>query len=104
MSGLELLEQVRSQGVEVYSLGDRFRLRPAYRLTPELIETLRAHKAEVLEALRAEQQAGLERVEPWQPPGGTTDRCPSCGGGLQPNDADGAPCFTCQWPGDARVQ
>ena len=104
MTATALLEQVRLLGADVYTEGDRLVLRPASRLSPELIETLRAHKLELLTVLRAEQQTAGDRVGPWQPPG--SDRhCPSCGGGLQRGELDNQLCFTCRWPGmPTRVQ
>ena len=96
MTATALLEQVHALGVDVCVVGDRLRLRPASRLSPELIATLRAHKAELLAALRPERQHEDNRVGAWQPPGAITRRCPSCGSGLQPDDADGAMCSTCR--------
>ena len=105
MTASALLEQVRSFGVEVSADGDRVWLEPASRLSPEFIETLRARKAELLAALRAEQRHEDNRVGPWSPPGAITRCCSSCGGGLQPDDGDGSKCFTCTWSGmPARVQ
>lgn len=104
MNAAELLELVRLRGVVAWAEGDRLVLRPASRLSPELIETLRSHKPELLAALRAEQQPAAERVGPWQPPG-TDRRCLSCGAGLQPGDTDDGVSFTCRWPGmPTRIQ
>ena len=98
MSGRELLKEVRARGVDVYTIGeDRIRLRPADRLTPELIETLRVQKHELLEALRAEQRRELQGVGPWSVES-LTRRCLSCGGGLQPiGDITEELCGTCRW-------
>ena len=90
-----LLEQVRLLGAEVYAVGDRLYLEPASRLSPELIGTLRSRKPEILAALRSEQQTAADRVGPWQPPGTLTRHCPSCAGGLQPDQADQDLCSTC---------
>lgn len=97
MTATALLKQVRFVGVEVHAVGNRLRLRPASQLSPKLIDALRAHKPEVLAALRAEQRHESGRVGPWQPAGATARCCPSCGGGLQRDDADNSPCFTCRW-------
>ena len=102
MTAADLLEEVRLLGADVYAEGDRLVLRPASRLSPEFVETLRAHKPELLAALRAEQQPAGGRIGPWQPPGAMSRQCPSCGGGLQPSDQDGERCFTCSWPGASR--
>ena len=96
MTAAALLEQVRLLGVDVHVVGDRLRLRPASRLSSELLESLRSHKPAVLAALRAERHHEDNRVGAWQPPGAITRRCPSCGSGLQPDDADGAMCSTCR--------
>ncbi len=101
MTATALLEEIRLLGVDVQVNGDRLRLRPACRLTPEFVEKLRACKPELLAVLRREERHDSERVGPWQPPGNPR-RCPSCGGGLQPNDPDNEPCFTCAWPGIPR--
>lgn len=99
MTATALLEQVRLLGVEVFAVGDRLRLQPRSRLSPELIETLRTHKPELLAELRAERWRDGEGVGPWQPAGRTTRHCPNCDGGLQPGEVDGDLCFTCRWPG-----
>ena len=46
-----LLEQLRSDGFELVALGDRLRIRPADRITPELRHTLRTRKSELLALL-----------------------------------------------------
>lgn len=47
----ELLREIENRGVELVPAGDRLRFRPKRNLTPELVEGLREHKAEILEAL-----------------------------------------------------
>ena len=49
----ELLEELKAIGVEVTPQGDNLAIRPASKVPPELKARLRAHKAEVLAALRA---------------------------------------------------
>jgi hypothetical protein len=47
----ELLQEVEARGVTVVADGGDLRIRPASRLTPELVEGLRARKAELVERL-----------------------------------------------------
>ncbi|MDP9480216.1 MAG: hypothetical protein M3R38_31905, partial [Actinomycetota bacterium] len=47
----ELLREIESRGVTLEPAGDRLRFRPKKNLTPALVEGLREHKAEILEAL-----------------------------------------------------
>ncbi|PLS85944.1 MAG: hypothetical protein CYG60_09850, partial [Actinobacteria bacterium] len=49
----ELLREIEDRGVTLMAatVEPRLRFRPASRMTPELVEGLRAHKAEILEAL-----------------------------------------------------
>lgn len=104
MSPTELLERVRLSGVEVWAVGNRLRLRPASRLTPELIKHLRVRKPEVLAEIISREDHEAGTVGPWTLPG-VTRHCPRCGGGLQPDDLDEEPCFSCRWPGASlRVQ
>ena len=50
----ELLHEVEVRGVDLSIVGDRLRYRPASRLTPELVEGLRQHKAKILERLEGD--------------------------------------------------
>jgi hypothetical protein len=50
-----ILDQVKQLGINFTVAGDRIRYRPASRMPPDLIETLRSHKAELLQALRQRQ-------------------------------------------------
>ena len=86
-----LLALVQKCGAEAFARGDRLVLRPKSKLTDAIIETARDHKIEILEYLNR----GIGSARPPAP----HRRCPSCGGGLQPDDPDGEPCFTCAWPG-----
>ena len=54
MQAQELLSTLKEQGIAVRPDGDRLRVRPKSRLTPELREELLAHKPELLEFLRSE--------------------------------------------------
>ena len=47
----EILEEVGRRGVSLFPKGDRLRFYPKKALTPELLEELKAHKAEILVAL-----------------------------------------------------
>ena len=58
MSATDLLDSVRSRGVELLPEGDRLRYRgPTAALTPALLTQLREHKAELLTALGLEAKA-----------------------------------------------
>ena len=48
-----LLADLQQQGVHLEAHGDRLRYCPRSALTPELVERLKAHKVELLAALRA---------------------------------------------------
>ena len=50
----EVLSAVEQRGVTLVVNEGNLRLRPASALTPELVEELRQHKAEILEALSSE--------------------------------------------------
>lgn len=49
---VSVLEELRAIGVEVVTEGENLVICPASKVPPELKQRLRAHKAEVLEALR----------------------------------------------------
>ncbi len=49
---LPLLLQLEAEGFNVVAAGDRLRVRPPARVTPELLAALRQHKADLLTLLR----------------------------------------------------
>jgi hypothetical protein len=53
MNALELVERARAEGLTLEPAGDRLRVRPRERLTPELRAALTERKAEVLALLSA---------------------------------------------------
>jgi hypothetical protein len=69
MNTEELLARVEALGVVVALDHDSLLLRPRSHLSPELIEALRAHKAEVVELLKARSGPGLAEALP----GGVTE-------------------------------
>ena len=74
----ELLREIEIRGVALSSAGDRLRFRPKSRLTPELVEGLREHKAAILEALEGHEvppSSGTSaRSSSWRAP--ISARCP----------------------------
>ena len=54
MNAQDLLDQLRSRGVQVRTHGDRLRWDAPTGLSEEDIETLRGHKTEIIELLQAE--------------------------------------------------
>lgn len=52
-AALEVLELARRHGIEMVPAGDRIRLRASVQPPAEVLEQLRAHKADVLAALNA---------------------------------------------------
>lgn len=69
MTPSDLLSEIQARHVELMVVGDRLRIRPANALPPDLREELRAHKAEVVELLRARGGPGLAETLP----GGVTE-------------------------------
>jgi hypothetical protein len=85
-------------GLHLEADGDEIRYRPASRMTPELLEGIRLHKAELLEILRLPSFEGLPRAS-----------CPSCGGTDLWLGARGLTwlCVVCTppaSPGDVRIR
>ena len=50
---MTVLDELKAIGVEVIPQGDNLAIRPASKVSPELKERLRQHKAEVLAVLKA---------------------------------------------------
>lgn len=69
MTPSDLLSEIQARQVELMVVGDRLRIRPAGALPPDLREELRAHKAEVVELLKARGGPGLAEAIP----GGVTE-------------------------------
>jgi hypothetical protein len=65
VSVAELLETLRTRGVEFTAAGDRLRFRPAAAVTPDELAALRAHKAALLRVLRAETARPLSAGGDW---------------------------------------
>ena len=59
---LPVLEELKAIGVEVFPFGDNLVIRPASKVPVELKERLKAHKAEVLGALRGRPAVGTEEA------------------------------------------
>lgn len=78
----QLLQDLQRRGVTVRAIGDRIGFKPADAVPPDLLERMKRHKAELLQALRAD--AGRRAVGPLpvQPSEFTT--LPS--GRIVPND------------------
>ncbi len=61
---------------------------------PELLEAIRVHKDEILEALKNDRRSlSIDCLKPPEP----MRTCPGCHGGLQSDDKDLALCRTCRW-------
>jgi hypothetical protein len=52
VTALEVLNVVHRAGLQVRAHGDRLRIRPAAKMTPELKDMLMKHKADILDALK----------------------------------------------------
>lgn len=94
MTAAAILSECQRRGVHLRADGELIKYKPIAAVDGELLEAMREHKPELLSYLRRHES---DRVGPWQPPGRTTRRCPSCGGGLQPTDTDGELCGSCAW-------
>ena len=70
MSPAELLGELTRQGIELRADGNRLRYRPRAAVSPELAETLRTHKGELLTLLRGDGQRRAPAAA--SPPGGGT--------------------------------
>lgn len=53
MTATQVLEELKDRHVELVVVGDRLRFRPAQAVPEELKEAMRAHKAELMEVLKA---------------------------------------------------
>ena len=94
MTVAQVIDVARAAGVRIEPNGDRLKLRAPEKPPDEILELLRENKPAILEHLRR----GIGPARPPEP----NRCCPSCSGGLQPDDPDGGPCFTCRWSGASR--
>jgi hypothetical protein len=72
----DLLADLRSRGIELETDGARLRWRPVFLVNAPLAESIRSHKAELIDLL-----TGPERLERCPACGWTLDsarRCPKC--------------------------
>ena len=83
-----MLDIARDAGVRIEPDGDRLKLRAPEKPPDELLDLLRENKRQILEHLRR----GIDAARPPE----QHRRCPSCAGGLQPSDSDGAICSSCR--------
>lgn len=67
--GIALLADLAIRGISLRLKGERLRVRPKSKLTPELTQRIRQHKAELIQALRHQQA-----VDPACPLPGTQQR------------------------------
>ena len=58
----EILEEVGRRGISLFPKGDRLRFYPKNALTPELLEELKEHKAEMLVVLGEEPVRSADEV------------------------------------------
>jgi hypothetical protein len=60
MNAADLLLDIERRGIRLEAHGDRLRYHPRSALTPDLLDRLKAHKAELLEAIeRFEERAAI---------------------------------------------
>ena len=69
MNATDLLSALEARHIELVVAGDRLRFRPVEAVPSDLQEELRAHKAEVIELLKARSGPGLAEALP----GGVTE-------------------------------
>ena len=85
----EILDVARDAGISLEPHGDRLRLRAPAKPSEEILVLLHQNKAVIIKHL----SSGIGVARPPAP----HRRCPSCTGGLQPDDADGSLCSSCRW-------
>ena len=100
-----LILRAQAEGISMHAYGRRLHLRAASPPIPELLEAIRVHKDEILEALRNHRRS--RSIGCLKPPV-LMRTCPGCHAGLQPDDEDLALCSSCRWSAEylapARVQ
>ncbi len=65
----ELLDRLKQAGVTVEAVGDTLSCGPRSRLTPELAEAVKAHKADILARLRPPPSVHPRFDDVWDGPG-----------------------------------
>ena len=63
MNALEVVNELRAQGVELQAAGNRLRYRPVEQVAPALLDELHEHKDEILELLGDRVVDSLDGVE-----------------------------------------
>jgi hypothetical protein len=62
MNASAILDHLASRGVEVSVVGDKLRFRPASKMSPDLVETVRRHKPAIVARLRETETSGFGRL------------------------------------------
>jgi len=85
MSVAEALQAARADGIHVEIDGDSIVLEAELAPPAQMLESLRAHKPEILELLQAERRAVLRHIaDHFQ--SSPLGQCAHCGGGRRAND------------------
>jgi len=71
MTATEILSELARRGVHLEVAGDKLRWRPKEAVTPDLVETLKQRKAEIIAALTGGKTTGLGQC-----PG--SEKCGGC--------------------------
>ncbi|MDD5450912.1 MAG: hypothetical protein PHT49_03345 [Desulfovibrionales bacterium] len=53
---MELISELRSQGITISLVGDRLKIEPREKVTPELITKIKTHRQEIARELRQPQE------------------------------------------------
>ncbi|MCH7825447.1 MAG: hypothetical protein IH849_11645 [Acidobacteria bacterium] len=93
MTAAAILAETERRGIRLRTDGSMIDCRPKKAICPELLEAIRERKPELISHLQQSASRPIGCARPPEP----HRRCPSCGGGLQRDDADNSPCFTCRW-------
>ena len=64
MTASDIIQELNRRGVELKVEGERLRFRPKHAVTPDLLATMREHKAEIVSTLTA--PAVRARVRGWE--------------------------------------
>src|SRR5947209_4215569 len=66
MSPHAILEKLRASGLYLKVEGDKLRVGPREAITPETLELVKAHKAELIQAIEKPLETALGAVSSWR--------------------------------------